>query len=66
MSETEDISVVYFSAATPGALFNQAAQWCNANDGRYVIEAIRFNDDRQLDTDERYELGLYFEPQPQV
>jgi hypothetical protein len=63
MSETEAISVVYFSAATPGALFAQAAQWCNANDGRYVIEAIGHKNDWHLETDERYELGLYFEPQ---
>ncbi|QDY11211.1 hypothetical protein FJK98_32105 [Micromonospora sp. HM134] len=63
MSETEGISVVYFSAATPGALFTQAAQWCNSNDGRYVIEAIRYKEDCHLETDERYELGLYFEPQ---
>jgi hypothetical protein len=62
MSETDAIAVVYFGAATPGALFTKAAQWCNVNDGRYVIEAIRYKDDHHLDADEQYELGLYFEP----
>jgi hypothetical protein len=63
MSETEGISVVYFSAPTPGALFAKAAEWCNSNDGRYAIEAIRYVEDKHLDPDERYEMGLYFEPQ---
>ena len=63
MSETEDISVVYFSAPTPGVLFAKAAEWCNSNDGRYVIEAVRYVENAELNSEERYELGLYFEPQ---
>jgi hypothetical protein len=64
MSETEHIAVVYFSASTPGALFAKAAEWCKANDGRYVIEATQFtNNIHGVAAEERYELGLYFEPQ---
>lgn len=42
----------------------KAAEWCNGNDGRYVIEATQFTEHvHGVAPKERYELGLYFEPQ---
>ena len=64
MFESKQIAVVNFSASTPGALFTQAAEWCNANDGRYEIEAVQYTENLHgVAPDERYELGLYFGPQ---
>ncbi|MDR7278391.1 hypothetical protein [Catenuloplanes atrovinosus] len=63
MSESKHIAAVYFSASTPGALFAKAAEWCNANDGRYEIEAVQFEENiHGVAPDERYDLSLYFEP----
>ncbi len=64
MHESKRIAVVNFSASTPGALFAQAAEWCNANDGRYEIEAVQFVENlHSVAPDERYDLGIYFGPQ---
>jgi hypothetical protein len=64
MHESKHIAVVNFSASAPGALFAQAAEWCNANDGRYEIEAVQFTENLHgVAPDERYDLGIYFGPQ---
>lgn len=64
MQESTTIAVVSFSASTPGSLFAQAAEWCNANDGRYEIETVHFAENLHgVAPDERYDLGIYFGPQ---
>ena len=66
MFASKDVSVVNFSASTPGALFAKAAEWCNANDGRYEIEAVQFEENLHgVAPDERYDLGVYFGRQEQ-